>query len=147
MVVDNLHILSTGGRPTETGAELVVHSDAVLTCSVTFQGFKPVARRNTEIFDPAGDLQLPQFPPRDAFNLVKPLDPAASGKRLSISVLKRYNHPNIVMPCVINVKRDGYVFGLTRGFSRGGLWSQGRRRLQAEVGLNPPAADRTRLRY
>ena len=108
MVVDDLDVLGACGRPPKAHPELVVHADAVLTCPVTFECFKPVTGRNSEIFDPTCDLQLPQFAPRYAFNLLKPFDPAASGKLFGIRILKRYDHQKILMPYVINVKRDGY---------------------------------------
>jgi len=56
MIVDNLHILSTCGRPAKADAELVVYADAVLTRPIAFQGLKPVAGRNAEVINPTGDL-------------------------------------------------------------------------------------------
>jgi len=88
MIVDDFHVFGSGGRPAETDAELIVHTDAVLTCSVALQGFKAVAGRNAEVVDPACDLQLPQLAPCHVFNFLEPLNPAPAGEGLVSASLK-----------------------------------------------------------
>jgi len=105
MIVDDFHVRRAGGRPAETDAELIVHSDAVLTQPVTLEDFKPVAGRNTEVFDPGCDLQLPQLAPRHILNFLEPPDPAPVSESLGVSILERCDQLAIVMHRVINVKR------------------------------------------
>lgn len=93
MAVDDFHIFRAGSRPAKTDAELIVHTDAVLTGPAAFQGFKAVAGRNAEVVDPACDLQLPQLAPRYVFNLLRALNPAAAGEGLGVSILEGIRPP------------------------------------------------------
>ena len=106
MIVNNLDILGTRSRPAEADAELIVHPDTVLTFPVSFECFKSVTGRNTEILQSSRDLQLAQLTPSGALDLLKPLDPPTASERLSIGIPERYDHLNIITYSVINVTRD-----------------------------------------
>ncbi len=92
MVVHDLDIFCSSGRPTEAHPELVVHSNAVLPGSATLQHLKPVSRRDAKIFKPAGNLQLTKLSACHRFDVRKPLDPPSIGKRFSIGTPEGYDH-------------------------------------------------------
>ena len=106
MIVNNLDILGTRGRPAEADAELIVHPDTVSTSPVSFECFKSVTGRDTKILQSSCDLQLAQLAPPDALNVLKPLDPPPASERLSIGIPERYDHLNIITYSVIIVTRD-----------------------------------------
>jgi hypothetical protein len=47
MVVDDLNIFYVRACPAKAYSKLIVHSNAVLASSITFEGFQPVTRWNT----------------------------------------------------------------------------------------------------
>jgi hypothetical protein len=49
VVIDNLNIESAFDCPSKAHAPLVIDADAVLAFSVTFERFKPIARRCSQI--------------------------------------------------------------------------------------------------
>jgi hypothetical protein len=93
VIVDNLYILGTCGRPAEADAELVIYADPIQTRPGAFQGFKAVTGWDTEVINPPGDLQLPQFASSYGLDLLKSLDPSSFGKRFSIRIPERRDHP------------------------------------------------------
>jgi hypothetical protein len=97
--------ISAGVRPTEAHAELIVHTDAVLTRAIAFQRFQPIARRNPQVVQSGRDLQLAQLTSRDGRDVRKPLDPFALGEGLRVGALERLDHAPIVTPYVITIKR------------------------------------------
>ena len=58
MVVHNLHCGRPCGSPNETQPVLIVDADAVLASPVPFEGFKSVARGNSQVIQPASNLKL-----------------------------------------------------------------------------------------
>jgi hypothetical protein len=106
VIIHDLDVLGTTGRPAEAHAELVVHPDAVLPGAVTLERFKPIARRHPQIFQPACDLQLAKLSPGDRLDTLETLDSPAARKSLSLGTLERHDHISIVTLRVTNVKRD-----------------------------------------
>jgi hypothetical protein len=62
MVIDNFHIKCVIIFKMETNSEFIVDSYAVLALSVPFQGFQPIARRNSEVIDVRGAVNEDQLP-------------------------------------------------------------------------------------
>ena len=60
MVVDDLNAMGAG-VPSETDAPLVIDPNAVLTGSITTQGFKPIAWWNTKVVEPGRGIQQLQL--------------------------------------------------------------------------------------
>ncbi|MEJ7846479.1 MAG: hypothetical protein WKF92_00090 [Pyrinomonadaceae bacterium] len=51
MIIDDLNIIGGGTGPCKTNSKLIVYSNTVLALSVRFQSLKPIAGRNTQIFE------------------------------------------------------------------------------------------------
>ena len=64
MVIDDLDIFRASSRPMEAHPKLVVHANAVLPGPISLEFFKAVPWRNTQIFEPSGDLQLTKLASR-----------------------------------------------------------------------------------
>lgn len=62
VVVNDLDLLGTSLGPGETDPPLVVNSDAVLTRSITFELFQPIARRDSQVIERVGGTELPKLP-------------------------------------------------------------------------------------
>jgi len=102
MIIHDLDVFSPCVRPTEAKAELIVNTDAVLACAVSFQGFQSISRRNSQIVELARDLHLPQLASchgRDIHKKRLTRDPLASA---SVSA-----HLNVLITGInSNVPRD-----------------------------------------
>jgi hypothetical protein len=61
VVINDLNVFRAAVRPEKAEPVLVVDADAVLADPIASQRFQTVARRNSQIFQPLGDLELPQF--------------------------------------------------------------------------------------
>ena len=109
MVVHDLDILHARSGPAEAHTELIIHADTVLPGAVAFECLQSVARRHTEVFEPACDLQLPQLASRDSLDAHEPFDPPAFRERLCVGALECLDHRSIVTSGVINVKRDALI--------------------------------------
>jgi hypothetical protein len=107
MIVDDLNVFGASVRPTETHPELIIYADAVLPGPIPSQGFQPVTWGHTQVVQSSGNLQLPQLAACDAGNMSKSFNPFAPGNSLCIEALERLDHSDMIMYCVINVKRDG----------------------------------------
>jgi hypothetical protein len=105
MIVRDFHILCTSFSPPETDAMLVIYPDAILAFPVAFESFKSVARRNAQVVQVHGNLQLTQLAPSDFLKGNKSPDPDSACQKLSVFILKRINHLSIITLSVINVKR------------------------------------------
>jgi len=77
VVVDDLDILCAGSGPTETQPILVVHSNAVVAGSITLEFLEAIAGGDSEILQPAGDLQLTKFASSHRLDGSKPSDASA----------------------------------------------------------------------
>lgn len=92
MIVHDLDVFGPRVRPMEAKAELIVNTNAVLACAVSFQGFQSIARRNSQIIELARDLQLPQFASCHSRDVRESPDMRPFGKRLCIGTSKRLDH-------------------------------------------------------
>jgi hypothetical protein len=59
MIVHDLDVFGACVLPTETHAELIVYTDAMLSGSIAFQGLQPIAGGHPQIVQSTRDLQLP----------------------------------------------------------------------------------------
>ena len=109
MVNNDLYLLRARSRPTEADPELVVHADTVLPGAIARERLKPIARRNTKVFEFDRNLELSQLAARDRLDVHEPLYPSAARESLRIGALERYDHEQSVTRRVNNVKRDGYT--------------------------------------
>ena len=66
MVVNDLNPFWTSVAPPEADTPLIIDSDTVLSCSITAQMLKPVARRNPKILETTRGVNLPQLAQRNA---------------------------------------------------------------------------------
>ena len=57
MVIGDFHRAGVSFFPDETESPLVIDTDAVLACPVSFQGFKAVSRRNAQVLQAGGVVQ------------------------------------------------------------------------------------------
>jgi len=64
MIVHHLDVECIPGPPCEADSELIIHPDAVLPFSVTFQRFQPVAWWHSQILQRLRTMKHPQFPER-----------------------------------------------------------------------------------
>lgn len=74
MVVDDLDVLRARARPAEAQPKLIVYPHAVLSGPVALERFEAIARRDTEVFKPARNLQLTELSPRHRFDAREPPD-------------------------------------------------------------------------
>lgn len=66
VVVDDLDILRSGGRPSEADAPLPVDADAVGAGSLALELLQPIARRNSEVVEGLSGVQDQQLSQRHA---------------------------------------------------------------------------------
>jgi len=96
MVVHDLDLFGTGGRPAEAHAELVVHPNTVLPGAVTLERFEPIPRRHSQVFQPACDFQLAKFASSNRLDTLESLDSPTTRKGLGLGTLERDDHLGIV---------------------------------------------------
>ncbi len=114
MVINYLDIFRARGSPAEAQTVLIVYADAVLPLTIATERFQPIARWDTEIFEPGRNLELPQLAACDYLYVHKSLDSSAASKSLRVGALERYDHMKSITQRVSNVKRD--YFGNTTSF-------------------------------
>ena len=84
MIIHDLDIFGSDLRPSKTNPVLIVDADGKLSLPVALEGFQPVSRRDSEIFQASGDFELTELSPGDRFKFFKSLYPSASGQRLRL---------------------------------------------------------------
>jgi len=89
VIIHDLYVFGACERPPKADTELLVHADTVLPGAVAFEGFEPVARRDAEVFEMAGDLQLPKLESRDRLDVHEALDAPAVRKCLRVTTPER----------------------------------------------------------
>jgi len=85
VVVHDLDIQHITLFPTETDAPLVIYADAVLSLSVAFQGFQPIAGRYPKVLYTDGAMKVKQLTSRHALDVAKPPHIPIIEQRLGIS--------------------------------------------------------------
>jgi hypothetical protein len=106
VVVHDLNILGASNRPPKADAVLVVDTDAVLACAIALESLQPIAWRNPEVVEPAGDIELPELAPCDRLEADEALHPNATSQSPSVGVAERNDHGVIITLRVSNGKRD-----------------------------------------
>lgn len=104
MIVHDLDVGWTGGRPAKANSKLIVHADAMLSGAVTCQGFQTIARRNSKILEKRRDLQLPKLAPRGGLHIHEPTNAPAGCQCFGVGVTEGDDHRRIVTRYVIIVK-------------------------------------------
>jgi len=102
-----------GSGPPEADAPLIVDADAVLPAPVPPELFEPVARRDAEVVQGHGCVELPQLAEGDSLHLRPQLpDRLSIEQPLRVSIAEGPNHGGMITPRVISGK-DGAGVGLT----------------------------------
>ena len=97
MIVDDLYVVRIAGTPSEANSPLIVDPDTVLTGPVAFQGFQPIAGRNTKKVETRRCVDLQQFSMRNSLYVgCKPSAMLAPKELLRLSVRKALDHWAIV---------------------------------------------------
>lgn len=65
MIVDNFDLFGAIVGPAETEAPLAVDADAMLTLTVTLQGFEPISRRRPKVLQSCRGIEHIQLPFRN----------------------------------------------------------------------------------
>jgi hypothetical protein len=84
MVIDDFDVFGAAVRPSEADSPLVVDANAVLSLPVSPQGLQPVSRRNPQIAEAAGNLELAELSARDCRAALEPPDPASTCERCGV---------------------------------------------------------------
>ena len=71
MVINNLYIFWSIRRPHKAHSKLIVNADAVLTGSISFQGFQAITRRHAEIVQTSRPIKLLKFSSRHRLDVNK----------------------------------------------------------------------------
>lgn len=58
VIIDNVDVMGIVGFPPEANAPLLVDTNTMLTGSITTQCFEPIPRRETQVFDLDGGIDL-----------------------------------------------------------------------------------------
>lgn len=72
MIVHDFNIKNISILPAKTNPPLVIDADAVLSFTVTFQGFQPVAGRDLEVLQPLCLMQEQELASGDTLNGPEP---------------------------------------------------------------------------
>jgi len=88
VIINDLDVECGTVLPDETKTPLIVDSDAVLPAPPTFEQFKAILRRDSQILQPNGNFQLPQLAQSYTLNVDKPRYALAFVQRLSISAFE-----------------------------------------------------------
>jgi len=71
VIVYDLDFVRSVVFPGETNSPLVIDSDTVLSSPVSTKLLQPIARRDFEIFEPLGCMEIKQFPSGESLHLPK----------------------------------------------------------------------------
>ena len=61
MVIDNLNVVGGTSFPPKADPPLIAYADAVLARAISLQLLQAIARRNTQVLNPFGGLELNQL--------------------------------------------------------------------------------------
>jgi hypothetical protein len=105
VIVHDLDVFTTSGRPTKAHTELILYPDTMLARTISFQRLKSITRRYAQIVQSGCDLELPQLASCHGRDVREPLDPFVRRKGVRISAFERLDHSRIVTRGVIIVER------------------------------------------
>lgn len=92
MAIDYFNAGGMAINPHKANPPLCIDANAVLTFSVTLEGFKLVSRRHPQKLYGCGGVYLLQFAQCHSFKVDEPGYPFASKQGLCIAALKTLNH-------------------------------------------------------
>jgi hypothetical protein len=93
VIVDDLDVVRIAILPSKTDTPLVIHSYAVLTCSVSNQPLQAVARRATQVFERFSRADNSQFSQHDPQQLSRePADGLSLEESFGITVGEAPDH-------------------------------------------------------
>jgi hypothetical protein len=96
VIVDDLYVVCVAVPPNEANTPLVIDADAVLAVPVALQGLQSISRRNGNVGEVSGSIQLPQFSQRNPLNAFKTFARLPQVKQFSLTRAKRFDHKRIV---------------------------------------------------
>jgi hypothetical protein len=96
MVVHQLNVNRSIGRPTKAEPVLVVDPITELTFTVTFQWFQPITGRGPQKFESLCGIELSQLPRCALGNRGKPLALSALKEGLCVRATEPFYHLKIV---------------------------------------------------
>jgi hypothetical protein len=106
VVIGNLDIEGVAALPTKANPVLVVDANAVLSCPVSLQRFKPVCRGRSKVPNLFGAVDLDQ-PAKSHFgDLLKSPAPASFKDRFCFFIAKRADQTSMVLRMALNVKQE-----------------------------------------
>jgi hypothetical protein len=93
MVVDDLDVEGISGTPAEADPPLLIHADAVLPLTITFELLQPVSGRNAQITQDRRSVEHPEFPKRNTLDpRPEPPHGFAPKQALGVPVLEALDH-------------------------------------------------------
>lgn len=106
MIVNDLYVLGSLGRPHKANAPLVIDPNAALPLSVSSQGFELIPRRDAQVFQDRRPIKLFQLPQRRPLHIDPSEHPLALEQGFGFLALEAFDrHGLIVTFGVNNVKR------------------------------------------
>src|SRR3546814_19003124 len=90
-VGDCLGIGGPGSLPAKTHAELGVDANAFPTLAVAAEGFKAVARRDTQVVEASRPVELFELASRHGFDAAETPHPVPPEKRLRVLAAERFD--------------------------------------------------------
>jgi hypothetical protein len=92
MVVHDFDVLGRANRPPKADTQLVIDPDAVLTLPVAPQGLQSVPRRDSQVIEAGGDLELAQLASSYRRAALEAPDALASCESFAIGASERTDH-------------------------------------------------------
>jgi hypothetical protein len=105
VVVHYFDLVSAVVLPHKTNAPLIVDANAVLSSSITLQGFQVIARWHSQTDQFSCRMQLQQLAPSYALDVVEPGYPLASKQSLGVGTNERMDHEAILFRDTESVKQ------------------------------------------
>lgn len=106
MVVRDFYIMRVPVAPSKADSPLLIDADTVLSRSISFECFQPVAGRNPQFAEMNGCVQHPEFPHgNSSYVRRQPAGTFAMKDSLCFLALERQDHGRLVTRHDISVKR------------------------------------------
>jgi hypothetical protein len=109
MVIDDLNVECVAGAPFKADPILIVDPDAVLACAASFERFKVVAGKKSQIREQTGGMNLNEFSLNCLSKPIEMFGISAAKNELCISGSKRSNHSAIIVRYTYHVKMSWAV--------------------------------------
>jgi hypothetical protein len=88
VIVHDLDVFGIASRPAKADAELIVHPQAPLACSITLQLLETVRWRRTQVLDASREVDLLQLAQRWALDVGEAGHPAQVEERCGINTFE-----------------------------------------------------------